>query len=84
MHHMEREEDMSALELVWEFMRLAFNLVANLLAEMGLGTYGGKAMAALLFASFFFIAGAVRRLRRIVGPALAVILVLFVLIYFLS
>ncbi len=63
---------------VWTALREAFHLVAQLLAMFGLGEWGGRVMAALLFATFFFLAGVFRKTRRIVGTFLALLFILVV------
>ncbi len=63
---------------VWTALKGAFHLVAQLLAMFGLGEWGGRVMAALLFATFFFLAGVFRKTRRIVGIFLAILLILVV------
>jgi hypothetical protein len=70
---LEGEEDMPAVDFyaVWTALREAFHLVAQLLAMFGLGEWGGRVMAALLFATFFFLAGAFKKTRRVVGILLA-------------
>ncbi|MEZ0319320.1 MAG: hypothetical protein ABWK05_04915 [Pyrobaculum sp.] len=64
---------------VWAVLKAGFNLVAGLLAATGLGEYGGRVVATLLFASFFYLTGAFKRTRRIVGLVLAVAVILAVL-----
>ena len=65
---------------VWTALREAFHLVAQLLAMFGLGKWGGRVMAALLFATFFFLAGAFKKTRRVVGILLAVFIALAVML----
>jgi hypothetical protein len=80
MYKLEGEEDMPAIDFyaVWTALREAFHLVAQLLAMFGLGEWGGRVMAALLFATFFFLAGAFKKTRRVVGILLAVSIALAV------
>ncbi|ACB40421.1 hypothetical protein [Pyrobaculum neutrophilum] len=70
-------------QLLWGILKGVFNLVAHLLAASGLGEWGGRVMAALLFASFFFMAGVFKRTRKAVGVALAVTIVAVVLLAYL-
>jgi len=63
---------------VWTALKGAFHLFAQLLATFGLGEWGGRVMAALLFATFFFLAGVFRKTKRIVGIFLAVLFILVV------
>ena len=63
---------------VWTALKGVFHLVAQLLAVFGLGEWGGRVMAALLFATFFFLAGVFRKTRRIVGTFLALLFILVV------
>ena len=71
---------MPAVDLyaVWTALREAFHLVAQLLAMFGLGEWGGRVMAALLFATFFFLTGAFKKTRKVVGILLAASIVLVV------
>jgi quinol-cytochrome oxidoreductase complex cytochrome b subunit len=80
MYKLEGEEDMPAIDFyaVWTALREAFHLVAQLLAMFGLGEWGGRVMAALLFATFFFLAGTFKKTRRIVGILLALLFMLIV------
>ena len=73
---------MPAIDLyaVWTALRETFHLVAQLLAMSGLGEWGGRVMAALLFATFFFLAGAFKKTRRVVGILLAVLIALAVVL----
>jgi len=64
--------------VVWTALRGVFHLVAQLLAMFGLGEWGGRVMAALLFAAFFFLAGVFRKTRRLVGIFLAILFILVV------
>ncbi|MEM1597873.1 MAG: hypothetical protein QXP31_04095 [Pyrobaculum sp.] len=64
---------------VWAALKEVFTLVAGLLAAMGLGEYGGRVVAALLIASFFYLTGVFKKTRRIVGLLLALAVILAVL-----
>ena len=50
--------------VIWSALRGVFILVAELLAVLGLGEWGGRVMAALLFATSFFLAGAFKKLGK--------------------
>ncbi|MFN7105012.1 MAG: hypothetical protein ACK4M3_00240 [Pyrobaculum sp.] len=65
---------------IWQVMREIFHLATSLLAPLGLGEWGGRVMAVWLFTTFFFLAGAFKKSRRIVGPILAVLIVLTILL----
>ncbi|MFN3804725.1 MAG: hypothetical protein ACK4SY_06690 [Pyrobaculum sp.] len=65
---------------VWQVMREIFHLAASLFASLGLSEWGGRVMAAWLFTAFFFLAGAFKKSRRVVGPLLAALIVLTVLL----
>jgi hypothetical protein len=82
MYKLEGEEDMSATDfyVIWSALRGVFILVAELLAVLGLGEWGGRVMAALLFATFFFLAGAFKKTRKVVGILLAVFIALAVML----
>jgi hypothetical protein len=47
---------------------------------LGLGEWGGRVMAALLFAMFFFLAGVFKKTRKVVGILLAVFIALAVML----
>jgi hypothetical protein len=65
---------------VWIMFRGLFHLVAELLAVGGLGEWGGRVMAALLFAAFFFLAGVFKKTRRVVGLLLAALFVFMLIL----
>jgi quinol-cytochrome oxidoreductase complex cytochrome b subunit len=80
MYKLEGEEDMPVIDfyVIWSALRGVFILVAELLAVLGLGEWGGRVMAALLFATFFFLAGAFKKTRWMVGILLAILFILVV------
>jgi hypothetical protein len=82
MYKLEGEEDMSATDfyVIWSALRGVFILVAELLAVLGLGEWGGRVMAVLLFATSFFFAGAFKKTRKVVGILLAVFIALAVML----
>jgi hypothetical protein len=48
--------------VIWSALRGVFILVAELLGVLWLGAWGGRVMAAVLFATFFFLAGAFKKI----------------------
>ena len=66
--------------VIWSALRGVFILIAKLLAVLGLGEWGGRVMAALLFAMFFFLAGVFKKTRKVVGILLAVFIALAVML----
>ena len=69
--------DYSAL---WAVIKTAFYAVASILAALGLGEAGGRVMAALLFAALFFLTGVFKKTRRVVGPLLAIAIIISILL----
>jgi hypothetical protein len=50
--------------VIWSALRGVFILVAELLGVLGLGEWGGRVMAALLFATFSFSQVRLKRLGK--------------------
>jgi len=64
---------------VWYIVKGAFTLLATLFAALGFGEYGGRVMAALFILSLFYLSGVFKKTRRVVGLALALVIVILVL-----
>lgn len=66
--------------ILWAIFKTFFNLVVSVLAMLGLGEWGGRVMAVLLFATLFFLAGAFKKTRKIIGPLLALAIMIVALL----
>ncbi|MEM0484087.1 MAG: hypothetical protein QW434_05255 [Pyrobaculum sp.] len=64
---------------IWTFIKAIFNAIASVLSSMGLGEYGGRVVAVLLLAALFYLSGVFKKTRRVVGPLLALALLIVVL-----
>ena len=83
---LEGEEDMPVIDYatIWAIIKTVFNAIASILSSMGLGEYGVRIVAVLLIATFFFLSGVFKKTRRVIGPLLALVLLLVVLLAFTS
>lgn len=66
------------VEIIWNIFKTLFFLTASIFAP-SLGEVGGRAMAALLLATVFFLSGVFKKSRKIVGLLLAVSIALVTL-----
>ncbi|MEM1662756.1 MAG: hypothetical protein QXU58_00465 [Pyrobaculum sp.] len=66
---------------VWEFIRQGFLLLSTILANLGFGESGGKVMATLLIAAFFYLSGVFKKTRLVVGVSLALAIVLLSILH---
>ncbi len=69
---------MPLAEIVWNIFKTIFYLTASFFTP-SMGEVGGRAMAALLLVTFFFLSGVFRRSRRVAGLLLAVSIALVAL-----